>query len=124
MNNSLRLVLLALGATQFLFVGQCRAWENAYVPEKLKSILLYAPDPVFPIASQRMGQHGKGIYRLVINGKTGGVEEVKVLRRTGYRELDASAIWTFFQWKFRPGSIKQLDVPVDFHLIRYMRQTR
>lgn len=39
------------------------------------------------------------------NTKTGLADEVKVLRSTGYRELDASAVMTLFKWKFQPGTV-------------------
>ena len=57
---------------------------------------------------------GDGVYRLTINQKTGTVQEVGVLKRSGVKELDAEAALAFMEWKFRPGSLKQLDVPVSF----------
>ena len=48
-------------------------------------------------------------------------DEVKVLRTTGHRDLDASAVMTLFQWKFRPGAVKQRDVLVVFHLTGWVR---
>jgi TonB family protein len=57
----------------------------------------------------------------MINEKTGVADEVKVLRTTGFRELDASAVMTLFKWKFRPGAVKQRDVLVKFHLTGWSR---
>jgi TonB family protein len=39
---------------------------------------------------------------LKINAKTGLVDEVKVVRHTGYPTLDAEAVMTLFKWKFAP----------------------
>jgi len=39
------------------------------------------------------------------NRKPTLADEVKVLRSTGYRELDASAVMTLFKWKFQPGTV-------------------
>ena len=57
----------------------------------------------------------------MVNEKTGTADEVKVLKTTGHRELDASAVLAFMNWKFRPGAVKQRDVLVIFHLTGWTR---
>ncbi len=51
---------------------------------------------------------------MAINQKTGAVDGVGVLMRSGNKQCDAAAVMTFFSWKFKPGTIKQLDAPVMF----------
>ena len=94
----------------------CHATDIVRIDAKYKRDALSAPDPQYPIKSQHLGFQGQGIYRLVINAKTGVADEVKVLKTTGHRELDASAVMTLFNWKFSPGSVKQRDVLVVFQL--------
>jgi TonB family protein len=111
-----RILLAAFISAQFSFLSPSRAGPQAYIPEKYKGIILYAPEPDFPPTAQSQNtMGGQGVYRLVINQKTGTVDEVGVLRRSGFQPLDAVAVMTFFQWKFRPGTLKQLDVPVSFN---------
>jgi TonB family protein len=55
-----------------------------------------------------------------VNDKTGIVDEVKLMKSAGSRELDASAVMTLFKWKFRPG-IKQRDVLVKFSVSGWSR---
>ena len=37
-----------------------------------------------------------GVYRLVINQKSGAVDEVKVLKAIGWPRIDGAAVWTLF----------------------------
>src|SRR5712691_3436377 len=99
----------------------CYATDIVRIDGKYKKDTLSAPDPDYPIKAQHLGYQGQGIYRLAVNDKTGVADEVKVLRTTGHRELDASAVMTLFQWKFRPGTVKQRDVLVVFHLTGWVR---
>ena len=53
------------------------------------------------------------MYRLAIDTKTGSVTQVSVMKHGGGTN-DNNAMAVFKRWKFKPGSIKQLDVPVTF----------
>jgi len=101
------------------------------IPDRFKGIILFAPliDAPANYLSSNSGvlrnqgsrsqsisasMSTQGIYRMSINQKTGDVDEVGVVLRSGNKRLDAAAVMTFFKWKFKPGTIKQLDVPVSF----------
>jgi hypothetical protein len=104
---------------------------QASIPDRFKGVILYAPlidapanyfSPGAAILRSR-GTHSQtvsqsvsaqGVYRMTINQKTGTVDEVGVVLRSGVKQFDASAVMIFFQWKFKPGTIKQLDAPVLF----------
>jgi TonB family protein len=116
----LRIVLttslfLALG-----FAPSLHASDIVIIDGKYKKGALVAPDPEFPLHAQHLQQGGQGIYRLIINTKSGLADEVKVLKSTGYRELDASAVMTLFKWKFQSGSDHR-DVLVKFNLTGWAR---
>jgi TonB family protein len=102
-------------------VGSCLATEIVRIPPEYKKDALAAPDPEYPMKSQHLGYQGQGIYRLVINKKTGVADEIKVLKTTGHRELDASAVLTLLNWKFRPGTIDHRDVLVVFQMTGWAR---
>ena len=70
-----------------------------------------APDVVYPESIKRHGTQGIGSYLLTIDQKNGEVTEVKVVKSTGFRKLDALYVMNFFQWRFRPGTIKSAQVP-------------
>ena len=117
MKTSLRILLLFV---TFGFVGSIHATDIVRLPPEYKKDTIAAPEPEYPLKAQHLGYQGQGIYRLVINEKTGIVDEVKVMKTTGHRELDASAIMTCFNWKFRPG-VNHRDILIVFQLTGWTR---
>ncbi|MEY2606828.1 MAG: hypothetical protein QOH31_4661 [Verrucomicrobiota bacterium] len=108
----LRLVVFC---SQLAFLSDCRAAPDAFIPPKFKGIILYAPVPDYPMEARNrytLGAHG--IYRLKINQQTGAVDEVSVLKRASAAKLNAVMVFELFKWKFKPGAVKQLDIPVEF----------
>ena len=73
-------------------------------------------EPEYPIGFVIHGAKGRGLYRLNINPKSGLVDEVKIVKSTGYRELNELAVKALLQWQFRPGTASPLEVPVDFSI--------
>ena len=121
MNPRNKIVVTALVLLQVGFLVPCHATEMVTIDSKYKKDSLVAPEPEYPIKSQNLGHQGQGIYRLVVNDKSGIVDEVKVLKTTGSRELDASAVMALFKWKFRPGAVKQRDVLIKFSVTGWTR---
>ena len=118
MKTSLRILLTLL----FLAVlTPCRATDIVTIYDKFKQGTTLAPTPEYPMKAKNLGHQGQGIYRLVVNKGSGVVDEVKVMKTTGYRDLDATAIMTFFNWKFNPGTIDHRDILVIFHLTGWSR---
>ena len=117
MKTSLRILLMLL---VFATLTPCFATDIVRIPPQYKKDTIAAPDPEYPIKAQHLGYQGQGLYRLVINEKTGVVDEVKVMKSTGHRELDANAVMTLFNWKFRPG-VNHRDLLVVFQLTGWSR---
>ena len=113
-------ILLTLFLIQIAFLTPCRATDIVRIDPKFKRDTVTAPDPEYPMKSQHLGYQGQGIYRLMINDKTGVVDEVKVMKSTHHRELDASAVMTLFNWKFRPG-VNHRDLLVVFQMTGWSR---
>jgi len=57
---------------------------------------------------------GFGLYRVVVDLKTGSVRKVSVIQSTGVPALDESAMKALGQWIWRPGKWKEVDVPIAF----------
>jgi TonB family protein len=120
MKPSLR-ILFALSILQFALTTPCHATDIVTIYDKFKADTVAAPNVEYPMKSKSLGYQGQGIYRLVVNKQTGVVSEVKVMKTTGHRELDASAVMTFFNWKFKPGALNHRDILVIFHLTGWSR---
>lgn len=73
-------------------------------------------EPEYPMGFVIHGAKGRGIYRLTINPKSGLVDEVKIVKTTGYRELNELAAKALLQWQFQPGTHSPVEVPVDFDI--------
>ena len=62
------------------------------------------------------GAKGRGVFRLTINPHNGQVDEVKIVKSTGYEDLNKLAAKALFQWQFQPGTRSPIEVPVEFDI--------
>ena len=90
---------------------------NSQVPDatRAKHFALYAPRPEYPLAARRRHWTGDGVFACNIRSD-GTVASVEVLRSTGYQILDQAAIAAFRQWRFQPGDMKLVKIPINFWL--------
>ena len=49
-----------------------------------------------------------------IDAQTGSVTSAVMLKSTGQRILDSAALQAFRQWRFKPGTLTTLDIPIEF----------
>jgi TonB family protein len=76
---------------------------------------VYAPAPEYPITARRHGWTGSGIF--VCNLRPDGtVASVDVLQGTGHDILDQAGIATFRRWRFQPGGLKAVKIPLRFKM--------
>lgn len=71
----------------------------------------YQPD--YPYEARRAHMQGRGLFRMYID-ENGTVTKLGVIRSTGYYLLDVNACGALIHWKARPGSRRQIDMPVGF----------
>jgi TonB family protein len=55
-----------------------------------------------------------GLYRLFID-HTGRVTQVAIVKTIGHAWLDTGCATAFRQWRFRPGTWKDVVIPVEVH---------
>ena len=72
--------------------------------------LVAAPEVVFPAFFLRTGKEGSGTFVLIINPKNGEVTEVKVIKKRGDSQVIGLFVLNFFEWRFRPGTIKSATI--------------
>jgi TonB family protein len=78
--------------------------------------LIKKVEPAYPIGFVIHGAKGRGVYRLTINPKSGLVDELKIVKSTGYRDLNELAAKALLQWRFKPGTPSPVEVPVEFDI--------
>ena len=88
---------------------------NSQAPDarQAKHYALYAPRPGYPLAARTHHWTGAGIFACNIR-PDGTVASVDVLRSTGHEMLDQAAITAFRQWRFHPGDMKRIKIPINF----------
>jgi len=72
-----------------------------------------AKRPEYPPEARRQHLTGSGVFALHIRAD-GSVARVEVLSSIGHELLDHAAIAAFQQWRFRPGSIQVVRVPIRY----------
>lgn len=79
------------------------------------------PPPVYPRLARRRGYEGTVILEVLVNRK-GRVEDVRLLKSSGYRILDKSAMDSVKKWLFEPAELGDekieawVRVPIRYQL--------
>ncbi len=95
--------------------------EVAIVAPKFNANYLQNPAPEYPRSSQRRGEQGKVMLKVLVNAE-GLPERVVVEQSSGYEALDKSALQAVKNWKFIPASSNNhpvsgsVIVPIRFNL--------
>jgi TonB family protein len=89
---------------------------NAQSPTPTISLprAIYSPKPVYRPEWAKQGLKGKGVVLVTIDTKTGKVSGVQMLQSTGSQLLDGAALQAYSQWRFEPGSVPQVKMPIEF----------
>lgn len=69
--------------------------------------------PAYPYAARNQHLEGVGLFRLNIKPDS-TVGSVTVLKTSGHTLLGGAAIDALRQWRFRPGALRMLKVPMNF----------
>src|SRR5262249_24207825 len=75
---------------------------------------IYTPTPVYRPEWAKQGLTGKGVVLVTIDPRTGKVTGVRMLQSTGNKQLDGAALEAYSQWRFQPGSVPQVKIPIEF----------
>lgn len=57
---------------------------------------------------------GAGLFQVTIDVKTGIVTKVIVIKSTDSSTLDHNAVAALREWRWKPGTWRQVDIPVVF----------
>ncbi len=81
----------------------------------VKPYAIYAPRPNYPLYARQYHWTGEGLFRCNIRSD-GTVVSVDVLRSTGHGMLDRAAIKALRQWRFHPGDMNPIKIPINFSM--------
>ena len=81
---------------------------------KARALAVYAPRPAYPYEARSKHMTGIAIVLLNVDSSTGIVTSAQLLKSTGHKILDDSALEAFRQWRFKPGSVRKVRIPIRF----------
>ena len=80
-----------------------------------KASAVYAPRPAYPYEARSRRITGSGVCVVTIDVASGRVTDATMAQSIGNASLDNSAVSTFKQWRFRPGSVApKVRIPITF----------
>jgi protein TonB len=74
----------------------------------------YAPNPEYPSEARTRHITGSGVCVVDVNPGSGNVTGASMAESTGSPILDDSAVRTFRKWRFKPGTVSRVRIPVEF----------
>lgn len=102
------LILVAFGA------GHAVAATQQTNPKTPRAMAVYAARPEYPYLARSRRITGSGVAVMQVDSATGKVTSCRMNPSTGSTILDAAAIDAFRQWRFKPGTMKEVRVPITF----------
>ena len=90
---------------------------SAAVPMSLsvaQSMAITAPLPDYTYEMKRRNLSGNGVCVVTVDPGTGTVTDATMFQSTGSPVLDKMTIQTFKSWRFKPGTVSQVRVPISY----------
>ena len=81
---------------------------------KPKAVAIYAPRPDYPIEARQRHLTGGGVALLEVDPKTGYVTSARMEKSMGHPMLDHAALAAFSRWRFKPGTGRQIHIPIRY----------
>ena len=81
---------------------------------RAKALALYAPKPQYPYEARSRHVTGSGVIVAQVDAASGNVTSASVSQSTGSPILDNAATSAFRQWRFRPGTVSRVNIPITF----------
>jgi TonB family protein len=79
---------------------------------------------VYQAEWSKRGLTGKGVVLVTVDKSTGKVTGAQILQSTGNKLLHGSALEAYSRWRFAPGTVSQLKIPVEFTNRRNRKRRR
>jgi len=90
---------------------------SAPVPMSLsvaQSMAITAPLPDYTYEMKRRNLAGSGTCIVTVDTATGTVTNASMFKSTGNPLLDRLTIQTFKTWRFKPGTVSEVRVPISY----------
>jgi len=79
-----------------------------------QSMAISAPLPQYTYEAKRRNLTGSGVCVVTVDTATGTVTDATMFQSTGNKILDKLTTQTFKSWRFKPGTVSQVRVPISY----------
>jgi TonB family protein len=79
-----------------------------------QALAVSAPLPEYPYQAKHANITGSGVCAMIIDTASGKVTNAMMAQSTGNAILDKVTTETFRRWRFKPGSVSQVRVPITY----------
>jgi TonB family protein len=79
-----------------------------------KALATFAPLPKYPLKVRSNGVTGSGVCVVSVDQASGRVTGTSMEQSTGDSTLDKSAVRAFRKWRFKPGTVSKVRIPIEF----------
>jgi TonB family protein len=79
-----------------------------------KALAVSKPQPPYPYEARAHHITGSGVCVVTVDPASGNVTDATMAQSIGNNLLDQSATSTFRRWKFRPGTVSKVKIPITF----------
>ena len=83
---------------------------------RAKALAISSPRPPYPYEARSKRITGSGVIVVNVDAASGSVSDASVAQSTGSSILDDAAASTFRRWRFRPGTVSKVRIPITFTL--------
>jgi TonB family protein len=122
---TLILVLVRPTMTRFLFIllwlpslilaaPASPSAHDLALEKAARAVAIATPRPEYPYEARRARITGRGIAVMHVNPSTGVVTGAEMAQSTGHAVLDNAALSAFRRWRFKPGTVSMVRLPIAF----------
>jgi len=79
-----------------------------------KALATYAPRPQYPYEARSRHVTGSGVCVVEVDAGSGSVSSASMTQSIGNPILDNAAVSAFRQWRFKPGTVSKVRIPITF----------
>ena len=79
-----------------------------------KALAISAPRPEYPYEARSRHIMGSGVCVVAVDVGSGTVTDANMAQSTGNPILDNSAVSAFRRWRFKPGTVSKVKIPITF----------
>jgi protein TonB len=81
---------------------------------RAKALAINAPRPQYPYEARSRRIMGSGVCVVEVDPGSGNVTSASMTQSIGNPILDNAAVTAFRQWRFRPGTVSKVRIPITF----------